>query len=283
MLKLIKKQQGFTLLELLVVIAIIGLLASIVLVSYEGSTDKARLAKTLSWAGGVSHLLGDKAVGVWTFDNIEGATVYDDSGNGNDGVISGATQTEGVVGQALSFDSSDVVVINNSPSLNDYQELTLSAWIKPVIDGGYDGIIDKYYYPGACYKRQFLFGRWPTNKICFWMGYNDGASSVSVCTPTDSSLVKDGWTHVAATWSRASNTMKVYINGTEKASYTNASLNWTTNTTCSLQVGRYSTGSSYVFNGLIDDVRIFSEALPQARVQQLYADGLATHPPLAQQ
>ena len=77
--------------------------------------------------------------------------------------------------------------------------------------------------------------------------------------------------------------MKVYINGTEKASYTNASLNWTTNTTCSLQVGRYSTGSSYVFNGLIDDVRIFSEALPQARVQQLYADGLATHPPLAQQ
>ena len=273
-------KQGFTLLELLVVIAIIGLLASIILVSYEGSTDKAKIAKTLSWAGSISHLLGANAVGVWTFDRISGPTVYDESGNGNDGTISGAVQIDGVVGKALEFNSADVVIVNNSPSLNNYDALTLVAWIKPTIDGGYDGIIDKYYYPGACYQRQFLFGRWPTNRICFWMGYNDGASAVSVCTPTDSSLVKDGWTHVAATWSEASNTMKVYINGTEKASYTNA-LNWTTNTACNLQIGRYYLNSSYVFNGLIDDVRIYSEALPQARIEQLYADGLPTHQPLA--
>jgi len=36
------------------------------------------------------------------------------------------------------------------------------------------------------------------------------------------------------------------------------------------------------FNGLIDDVRIFSAALTQAQIQQHYADGLNAHQPLAQ-
>jgi len=274
-------KKGFTLLELLIVIVIIGLLSSIILVGYKGQTEKARFAKTLQWVKSVEHLLGANAAGVWTFDNISGTTVYDDSGNGNNGTISGAVQVDGAIGKALEFDSADVVTVNNSPSLNDYQGLTLSAWIKPSIDGGYDGIIDKYYYPGACNKRQFLLARWPTNKICFWMGYNDGASAYSLCTATGSSLVKDGWTHVLATWSKDSNTMKIYLNGVKKATYT-SSLNWTTNTTCNLQIGRYYTSSSYVFNGLIDDVRIFREALPKAQIEQLYAEGLQTHQNLAE-
>ncbi|MDD5750140.1 MAG: type II secretion system protein [Candidatus Pacebacteria bacterium] len=69
--------RAFTLIELLVVIAIIGILASIVIVSFPTATQKARLAKTLSWAGSVSHSLGSSAVGIWTFDNISGTTVYE--------------------------------------------------------------------------------------------------------------------------------------------------------------------------------------------------------------
>jgi len=45
---MIKKQQGFTLIELLVVIAIIGILASIVLVSFPSATKKAKDSRVKS-------------------------------------------------------------------------------------------------------------------------------------------------------------------------------------------------------------------------------------------
>lgn len=44
-------QKGFTLIELLVVIAIIGIMASIVLVSFSGASDKAKIAKAKSDLG----------------------------------------------------------------------------------------------------------------------------------------------------------------------------------------------------------------------------------------
>jgi len=46
-----KKSKGFTLIELLVVIAIIGILASIVLVSFPGATKKAKDSRIVSAIG----------------------------------------------------------------------------------------------------------------------------------------------------------------------------------------------------------------------------------------
>ena len=273
-------KSGFTLLELLIVISIIGLLSSIVLVTYPTAVEKARIAKTLQWSASVNHLLGSEAVGVWTFDNIQGTTVYDDSGNNNNGANTGAVQVDGVIGKGFEFDSADVIFVNDNASLNNYDGLTLSAWAKPTISGGFDGIMDKYYYPNSCGVRQFLFAIWSTNRACFWMGYNNGSTAVSICTPTNSITINQ-WNHIVATWGRATNTMKIYLNGAQKATYTNNSLNWTTNTNCGLQLGRYYVNSSYVFNGILDDLRIYKQAYTQAQVEQLYAEGLSEHQNLA--
>jgi len=56
--------DGFTIIELLVVIALISLLASIVLVSLKGGVERARIARSISFAGQIYHILGAYAVGI---------------------------------------------------------------------------------------------------------------------------------------------------------------------------------------------------------------------------
>jgi prepilin-type N-terminal cleavage/methylation domain-containing protein len=52
-MKRINLKKGFTLIELLVVIAIIGILASVVLVSLSGATNKAKRASALATVSGL--------------------------------------------------------------------------------------------------------------------------------------------------------------------------------------------------------------------------------------
>ena len=284
MLKLIKKQQGFTLLELLVVIAIIGLLASIVLVSYEGSTDKARLAKTLSWAGSVSHLLGDQAVGVWTFDNIEGTTVYDDSGLGNNGIFSGSYSiVDGTNGKAVQFNGGRVNLasITQTPpamTFSGWFEKTTTSWDSIAFLGKRYGSSGWMLYRNSSDAAGYF--RW----YSFYVNTSDAVVSYRAW-PSISGLSVDKWYFF--TLSRDSlGGLKIYVDG--KMTYQGAPpanfKSWSDNA-YGIAIGAERAGSSswLCIGAIMDDVRIFSEALPQARVQQLYADGLATHPPLAQQ
>ena len=49
----------------------------------------------------------DSLVASWSFNEGSGTTLFDSTDNGNDGTISGATWTDGIVGGALEFDGED--------------------------------------------------------------------------------------------------------------------------------------------------------------------------------
>ena len=71
-------------------------------------------------------------VAAYSFDEGSGASVTDDSGNGNVGRIAGAAWARGRFGNALSFDGADDIVrVPASTSLAVGSELTVAAWIRP--------------------------------------------------------------------------------------------------------------------------------------------------------
>jgi len=269
-------------LELLVVIAIIGILSSIILVSYNGYTDKARLAKTLSWAGSINHSLGDRAVGVWTFDNITGATVNDDSGNNNNGTAyGGPAVVNGVIGKALSFDGvndyvKSVSTVNLLGSSND---ITISMWVKP---GGsqkqYADLFDANH--GAICN--FVVQQNSTNLNLFGFGYRKGDNSGwSNAGDKTTQLATNIWQHFVII--KSGTNIDHYLNGVKNGATFTVSDDGTIYKVATYwKIGDWVAGDTgRAFNGSIDDVRIYSAALTQAQIQQYYADGLKIHQNLA--
>jgi hypothetical protein len=79
----------------------------------------------------VAEITEDDILGLWLFDEGEGKTVSDSSGNGNDGEIIGELEwVDGVFGKALQYpgESMNLVMLPNSDSLNPTTGITIMAW-----------------------------------------------------------------------------------------------------------------------------------------------------------
>jgi len=270
------KNKSFTVIELLVVIAIIGLLASIILVSLKGTTKKAKITKGLEFSHSIQHALGSEAVGIWSFDDCPAGTVNDSSGYGNNGTIYGgasctsdtphATVGTGTGKYALSFGGNAYVNAGGGESLKvDDKSFTLEAWIKPAanIPTGGRYTVMAFYNPGWIMDLPDDGG---TEGYRFYNGstaykYNAPGGSISL-----------EWTHFVVTRNLAANKLSIYLNGSLKQSWNMTTVTASTNP---LLIGKRTDGS--FFNGLIDEVRIYSQTLSAIEIQKHYAEGLARH------
>jgi len=260
--------RAFTLLELLVVITIIGILSSIVIVSMSGSTYSATIAKGKAYAQQVHALLGANAVGVWNFDEGTGDTVYDISGYGNDGTLVGDTHfiDSDIEGHALSFDGTgDYVDCGNGESFNITSAITVLYWeydISPVHTSGRVGK-----------KSIFDISRRGVSDI-YTHVYVDSAYQGLYGTDK---LTPGAWHHVVMTYDSLTRELAVFINGIKELSKILTGLSeYTLNASVyNLEIGRMGyQGTIDYFHGLIDDVRIYSEALSAAEIQKHYVQGL---------
>ncbi len=273
-----KKQKSFTLIELLVVIAIIGLLASIVLVSLKNARERARIAKGLNFAAQVHHALGAYAVGVWDFNEGSGTTVKDMSGKNNDGTINGADRTSdtpnNALGGALSFNgSSDYVIVNNN-FIVDPASLTISAWFKKIGEGSsYECVLHKSS-TSSIGNSEYWLGVDSNDYLTATIGANTGVGWAAGQTTIKATL--GTWYYLAASWDGS--VVKVYIDGKYIKQYSLTSYDSLTTPT---RFGASSDGTTYQFNGLIDEVRIYKETLSSAQIKKLYAVGVRKHGLLA--
>jgi len=250
-----KNQRSFTLIEVLMVITIIGLLASIVLITTKGARERAKIAKSLNFAAQVHHVLGAYAVGIWDLDDQVNPTA-DASGYDNHGTITGATftaDTPSGKGYALDLDGAgDYVSVSPFDNLRGATQFTIGFWAK------FDTPQDYVFWrnrgwltqvQAAQYRFRFnLDNNWRSE---FYLDHVVGR-----------------WHQVIITWDGT--WTKGYINGELKLEdNSDSGFSAMSDNSDNLNIGH----RGGYFNGLIDEVRIYGEALTSAQIRKLYVEG----------
>jgi prepilin-type N-terminal cleavage/methylation domain-containing protein len=262
------KNKAFTLIELLVVIAIIGLLASIVITNLNSTRRKAEIAKSLSLSQQLKNAMSSDLISGWDFnDLIGGNTIKDVSGSGNDGTVYGGAVladslvfSGGNLGKAINLDGNDDYVdINIFPQ--PLYEITMTAWIFPKTSGS-----------GLIIKRNHCDGITVSGSN---VGYSLKRSDHSSDFLGASGIQQNQWNFIAAGTSLKTRKMFLFINGNyySKSSLDDSQtlMGWSANDS----IGK-GTGSDpncpdgTAFNGLIDEVWIYGQALSYSQLHNYY-------------
>ncbi len=191
----------------------------------------------------------------------------DESGNGYNGTVSGASLTTDLFNQsdkAYNFiwngSSSDKIQIPGTSGLNfSVGGFSLSAWVKfsGASSGGYNyPIVSKH----NCGEQSGYILMLYDDKITFWMAGAAGYSYLS----TPESYTDDQWHQVTAVYDGANR--YIYIDGQQKIYDAFA---YTIPNTANWALGGYN-GCNGGFNGKVDEVKVYNRRLTSAEIMQQY-------------
>lgn len=218
-----------------------------------------------------SYVPTNGLVGYWPFNG----NANDESGNGNNGTVNGATLTSdrfGVANKAYNFDGvNDNILVENSNSLNP-SILTLNVWI--FANANNLAILEKGDITNASKHGYAL------THNDFWQiqrGLKSSFGNGNCTSPTNSSIWGDFnsvsnsiWAMITVTIDQFG-TVKHYLNGNLLYTGATAPLNSCNDPLSTLRFGgpHWSNDPEW-FNGSLDDIGIWNRALTPQEVAALY-------------
>jgi uncharacterized protein (TIGR02145 family) len=225
-----------------------------------------------------NYALTDAEIGTYynegNWDNLNGSlqayypfngNTDDESGNGNSPTFSSVSPVAdrfNIENSAVALNGVDSYIqIPHSTSLDFTGEISVSVWINPSqVNIEQQTISSK----GGGWSRAGWLLTLINDKVRWHLG--DGTSEAIFDTET--SIPANKWSHIVATWKDG--VMSVYINGV----LDNASASWAgglVSNTYDHYIGK-NDNIDFYFNGMIDDERVYSRAIDDLEILQLYAN-----------
>ena len=206
----------------------------------------------LGLTGNVSASL----VGRWSFDD---QTANDSSGNGHNGTLTGnaAIVNDGTRGYVVNLDGTgDYVSLGTGAWTNPGNHATIAAWVKvTTFDAAYQTVVAK---GNATYR---LHRNNTTNSMAAHMN-NTSSSYKAIYGST--SVNDGGWHHTAMTYDGS--TMKLYVDGQSDGTVALSTLYTNSANLC---IGRNVDQTTRDWEGRIDDVRLYDNALTETEIRAL--------------
>lgn len=267
--------KSFTLIELLVVIATVGILAGIIIVSMTGATDQATLAKAKVFSISMRDSMSQSLVSEWKFDgsgvsdgsDATAPYVKDTWGNNNGTIYGNPLVKSGsncVSGSCLSFDGvDDYIDVGNASSLAITDAITMEFWAYRVGTSS-NGSCSEIISRRGCYD------------VCCQNLYSnvDGHADVALVLGVIPKIRT--WYHLVYTYDSSTKIGRFYSNGKlqstrDVSSFYPGYTNYKMGSTCgNLNISN----GNYRWNGLLDEIRLYSTAIPIAQIQSNYDAGL---------
>ena len=220
------------------------------------------------------------------FDEGYGDTAYDSSPQGNDGNVGGSQSCPGSANcpsrsnlgynKSLDFDGSNDFVSSDT-DLDFSEPITVSAWVYPHFANGtgkqaYAKIVSQ---PTTVNSDPWIIYALDVNNgspAKFRANISTGATSSTVSTLSTTTLSANTGYHVAFTYNGSQ--IKIYVNGElENTANTNLSLGTSSEPLVIGAIRDDYLDVDNMFDGLIDNAKIYNFALSDAQIAQEYNRG----------
>jgi curved DNA-binding protein CbpA len=190
----------------------------------------------------------------------------DESGNGNHGVVTGASlglDRFGDIGKAYDFDGIDDVVKIAPLNSTAFDAISVSLWVKTTNKTRNKHLFSNY---GRPHWFHVLLNPSGNDGRCS-VQIDGGFSSPPYCSTTKS-IANGQWHHVVACWDKVTGKVKIYLEGSKNVESTTR-VKKRLDLTVPIWIGGQVNYRRY-FEGVLDDVRIYNRALSPEEVKELY-------------
>ena len=197
------------------------------------------------------------------FDDGAGKNPKDASGNGNKASIEGNLKwVKGKINGALEFDgdAANFVEVAHNADLEGMKQLTVEAWVQPF---GSDALARGIVSKRQAWQNSDVYNLFSWNESKFWARVNakDGQQISSKSTLKDKK-----WFHLAYLYDGTIKKQLLYVNG-ELENEVDHPEDEVGRGEKSIWIGTLNEGYAQAWNGLIDEVRIWSTILTEDEIK----------------